>query len=142
MNYPPKVARTERGNARGCATEARALFTHFLTQKSTPLSRKRLKVVRITRSHGFPSCRPFPDLRMRMDATIKAGARRRGGQSRPLRLKHGRSRVKTRYQKRRVIWGGRFNVTPSYTEKASLFTRNSSVFRATRRPKHSLSISK
>ena len=38
LNYPPKVARTERGNARGSATKVRALFTHFLTQKYTPLS--------------------------------------------------------------------------------------------------------
>ena len=32
------MARTERGNARGGATKAGALFTHFLTQKYTPLS--------------------------------------------------------------------------------------------------------
>ena len=38
MNYPPNVTRTERGNARGSATKARSLFTHFLTQKYTPLS--------------------------------------------------------------------------------------------------------
>ena len=38
MNYPHKVARTERGNRRGGATKVRALFTHFLIQKYTPLS--------------------------------------------------------------------------------------------------------
>ena len=38
MHYPRKVAWTERGNAHGGATKAKALFTHFLTQKHSPLS--------------------------------------------------------------------------------------------------------
>ena len=38
LNHLHKVTRTERGNWRGGATKVRALFTHFLTQKYTPLS--------------------------------------------------------------------------------------------------------
>ena len=33
-----KLAQTERGNARGERNKMAAVFTHFLTQKYTPLS--------------------------------------------------------------------------------------------------------
>ena len=53
-----KVAQTERGKPRGDATKTSALFTHFLTQKLTPLSTT-LSVA------GFP----FP---------LKSGGKREG----------------------------------------------------------------
>ena len=53
FNYPRKVTRTERGNAHGGATKARALFTQLLTQKSTPLSSYRV-ITKWRDSAAFP----------------------------------------------------------------------------------------
>ena len=43
-----KVAQTERGNTRGEETKSRPYFTHFLTQKYTPLSTSQVYAVGLT----------------------------------------------------------------------------------------------
>ena len=45
LNFAREIAQTERGNARGERNKVAAVFTHFLTQKYTPLSILRIRAV-------------------------------------------------------------------------------------------------